>query len=142
VAVSGQLHTPAALPKGETTPVPTGEDGWDPELVCMLWRRKSPLPLPGTEPQLLGHPAHSLVIIETEVSWLIKRFAFKTSQNFPCTEVTSELISVINIFRSYYIIIKKQKVPQYFCVMVTKYVKVVKTSLPLYLSFINQFNKH
>jgi len=37
--VSGQLYDSAALPPGEETPVPIGQEpGWDPEPVWTRWR--------------------------------------------------------------------------------------------------------
>jgi hypothetical protein len=43
--VSGQLHTPAALPPGKEPPVPIREEiGWAPEPVWTTWRRENSWP--------------------------------------------------------------------------------------------------
>jgi hypothetical protein len=47
---SGQLHAPAALPLWISSPIPTGENGWAPQPVRTLCRKKENLPLPGIEP--------------------------------------------------------------------------------------------
>jgi len=40
--VSGQFHTPAALPPRERAPVPNGQEaGWAPELVRVRWRDRN-----------------------------------------------------------------------------------------------------
>jgi hypothetical protein len=62
--VSGQLHVPIA----SHPPLHIVEEaGWAPEPVWQLWREENLFSLPGIEPQFLGHPAHSLVAIPTEL---------------------------------------------------------------------------
>jgi hypothetical protein len=43
------------------------EAGWVPEQVWPLWREEHFFSLSGIEPQFLGHPAHSVVAIATEL---------------------------------------------------------------------------
>jgi hypothetical protein len=65
--MSGQLHTPAALPVGKSSPVPIGlEGGLAPEPVWTLWRRES-LAMPGIKP---GPSSPQPVVIPAELSRL------------------------------------------------------------------------
>jgi hypothetical protein len=66
--VSGQFHVPADLPPGKAPPESIRwEAGWAPESVWGCGEEKNLFPLPGSDPQFLGRPAYSLVIISTEL---------------------------------------------------------------------------
>jgi hypothetical protein len=67
VEVSGQFHALAILPHRKKSPVPIGyEDGWTPEPVWMLWKRKKSLPCQEWNPDLIfgfGHTKSLIVIV-------------------------------------------------------------------------------
>jgi hypothetical protein len=64
--VSKTFHAPAAL----STRTLCGGRWVGPEVVCLVWRKDMPQPMRGIQPRLLGRPAHSLVIVPTELSGL------------------------------------------------------------------------
>jgi hypothetical protein len=64
--VSGQLHTPAALPPGKEPPVPTGQEaGWAPEPVWKTWRNV--LTLSGLELRHLDRPARGQSLYRLDI---------------------------------------------------------------------------
>jgi hypothetical protein len=64
--VSGQLHTPVALPLGKESPVSIGQEAeWVPQPVWTRWRREK---IPAPSENNPSHPALGLVTITTEVS--------------------------------------------------------------------------
>jgi hypothetical protein len=70
--VSGQPHTPAALPPGKELLVPTGyEAGWAQSRSGRGGEEKNFQPPPGIEPPNPDRPARSLVAIPTELSRLL-----------------------------------------------------------------------
>jgi hypothetical protein len=67
--MSGQLHAPAALPKGKRHALTTEQEaGWAPQRFWKSWRGGKPLAQLWIEPRFLSHPASSLVTIPTEPS--------------------------------------------------------------------------
>jgi hypothetical protein len=59
--IIGQLHAPAALPLGKIPLVPNEH-----RLARHLEEEKSVLPLPGSNPVLLGRPSRRLMSMPTE----------------------------------------------------------------------------
>jgi hypothetical protein len=69
--VSGQLHSPSAVPLGKEPLVPIGyEAGWTPELVWMTWRSENSFPCwdLNSDP-LVNQPVASTIM--TALSWLL-----------------------------------------------------------------------
>jgi hypothetical protein len=72
IEVSGQPHTPAALPSGNGPSVPVQHKaGWTQQLIQTFWRRKQSLA--PSRNRTLHCTSHSLLTIPTELPWLSRR---------------------------------------------------------------------
>jgi hypothetical protein len=72
--VSGQLHVLATLPRGDRTPGTHWIGGWVGPRASLdaVAKRKIPSLHWKSNPNRPNHPAHILVAILTELSWILK----------------------------------------------------------------------
>jgi hypothetical protein len=68
--MSVHLHGAAFFMGKELLVLIGDEFGIDPESAWMLWRREGCPSLPEIESQFHSFPAHSIVTVVTELSWL------------------------------------------------------------------------
>lgn len=72
IEVSGQPHTPAALPSGNGPSVPVQHKaGWTQQLIQTFWKRKQSLA--PSRNRTLHCTSCSLLTIPTELPWLSRR---------------------------------------------------------------------